>query len=81
MSDSTSPEAAAIEMAYEDQVRALFKILVSNLVDEAVSQENDQQCVDKFTAGLKIARRPRELALSWRFLRSWRTQLDKEARK
>jgi hypothetical protein len=64
MADPSSPEATAIEVAYEDEVKALFKVLVANLADEPVSHEVDQQCVDKFTAGLKLAKRARELALN-----------------
>jgi hypothetical protein len=37
MPDPSSPEATAIEVAYEDQVKALFKVLVANLVEEPVS--------------------------------------------
>jgi hypothetical protein len=64
MPDPSSPEATAIEVAYEDQVKALFKVLVANLVEEPVSHEADRQCVDKFAAGLKLAKRARELALN-----------------
>jgi len=63
MPNATSPEAAAIEAAYQDQVQALFKVLFVNLVDEPVSHQNDQQCVEKFTAGLNVAKRARDLAL------------------
>jgi hypothetical protein len=34
------------------------------LVEEPVSHEADRQCVDKFAAGLKLAKRARELALN-----------------
>jgi len=40
-----SPEATAIEVAYEAQVQALFKSLITNLGDEPVSHQTDQQCV------------------------------------
>jgi hypothetical protein len=43
MPDPSSPEAIAIEVAYEDQVKALFKVLVANLVEEPVSHEADRQ--------------------------------------
>jgi hypothetical protein len=59
-----SPEATAIEVAYEAQVQALFKSLITNLGDEPVSHQTDQQCVDKFTAGLNIAKRAKQLALN-----------------
>jgi hypothetical protein len=60
----TSPEAGAIESAYEAQVQALFKVLVTNIGDEPVSHQTDQQCLDKFTAGLNVAKRAKQLALS-----------------
>jgi hypothetical protein len=37
MPDPSSSEATAIEVAYEDQVKALFKVLVANLVEEPVT--------------------------------------------
>ena len=63
MSTPTSLEAAAIEAAYEEQVKTLFKVLTENLAIETVSHENDQQSVAKFAAGLTIARRAKDLAL------------------
>ena len=57
-----SPEAAAIEAAYQAQVQALFKVLVTNLGDEPVSHQSEQQSVDKFVRGLNIAKRARQLA-------------------
>ena len=60
----TSPEAGAIESAYEGQVQALFKVLITNIGDEPVSHQTDQQCLDKFTAGLNVAKRAKQLALS-----------------
>jgi hypothetical protein len=59
-----SPEAVAIESAYEAQVQALFKVLVTNIGDEPVSHQTDQQCLDKFIAGLSVAKRAKQLALS-----------------
>ena len=64
MPSPSSPEAGAIQDAYQAQVQALFKVLVTNIVDEPVSHETDQQCLDKFTAGLNIAKRAKQLALS-----------------
>ena len=55
---STSPEATSIEEAYE--VKALFKTLFDNLIDEP----NTEQSVAKFTAGLNTAKRARDLALN-----------------
>ena len=59
-----SPELNAIEEAYADHVRNLFKVLVTNLIDGQVSRQNDQQSLQKFTAGLSFGKRARELALS-----------------
>jgi hypothetical protein len=61
---SNSPEAAAIEAAYETHVQTLFRSLITNLGDQPVSHETDQQSVAKFTAGLSIAKRAKQLALS-----------------
>jgi hypothetical protein len=61
---SNSPEAAAIEAAYETHVQTLFRSLITNLGDQPVSHESDQQSVAKFTAGLNIAKRAKQLALS-----------------
>jgi hypothetical protein len=63
-SASNSQEAAAIEAAYQAQVQTLFKALTTNLGDQPVSHQSDQQCVDKFTAGLNIAKRAKKLALN-----------------
>ena len=57
---SDSPEATAIEEAYEDQIKAIFKTLFDNLIDEP----NTEQSVAKFTAGLNTAKRARDLALN-----------------
>ena len=61
---SNSPEAAAIEAAYRAHVEVLFKSLVTNLGDQVVSHQSDQQSLDKFKAGLNIAKRAKQLALS-----------------
>ena len=61
---SNSPEAAAIEAAYQAHVELLFKSLVTNLGDQVVSHQSDQQSLDKFKAGLNIAKRAKRLALS-----------------
>src|SRR6516164_613831 len=60
---SNSPEAAAIEAAYQAHVELLFKSLVTNLGDQVVSHQSDQQSLDKFKAGLNIAKRAKRLAL------------------
>jgi len=56
---NSSPEANAIEQAYEDEIRALFRTLFINLIDEPA----EQQSVAKFTAGLNAAKCARDLAL------------------
>src|SRR5207245_10126368 len=61
---STSPETAAIEAAYRAHVELLFKSLVTNLGDQVVSHQSDQQSLDKFKAGLNIAKRAKRLALN-----------------
>jgi hypothetical protein len=45
-------------------VELLFKSLVTNLGDQVVSHQSDQQSLDKFKAGLNIAKRAKRLALS-----------------
>jgi hypothetical protein len=60
----TSPEADAIEAAYQAHVQTLFRSLITNLGDQVVSHQSDQQSVDKFKAGLNIAKRARQLALN-----------------
>ena len=61
---SNSPETAAIEAAYRTQVELLFKSLITNLGDQVVSHQSDQQSLDKFKVGLNIAKRAKQLALS-----------------
>jgi len=61
---STSPETAAIEAAYRAHVELLFKSLITNLGDQVVSHQSDQQSLDKFKVGLNIAKRAKQLALN-----------------
>lgn len=61
---SNSPEADAVEAAYRAHVELLFKSLITNLGDQVVSHQSDQQSLDKFKAGLNIAKRAKRLALS-----------------
>jgi hypothetical protein len=61
---NANPEATAVEAAYGVHVQTLFKTLIANLVDEPVSGQTDRQSLDRFIAGLKIARRAKQLALS-----------------
>jgi hypothetical protein len=60
---SASPEVAAIEAAYATQLQLLFSRLVTNIGDEPTTHDTDQQCLDRFSKGLGIARRARQLAL------------------
>ena len=59
---TSGADAAAIEDAYQAQVQTLFKVLVMNITEEHVSGQTDQQCLDKFKAGLNIAQRAKQLA-------------------
>ena len=61
---SNSQETAAIEAAYRAQVELLFKSLITNLGDQVVSHQSDQQSLDKFKVGLNIAKRAKQLALN-----------------
>ena len=63
-SSGDDSETSAIEAAYQEQIHALFKVLVNNLIDEPISHQTDQQSLAKFTAGLNVAKRARQLALS-----------------
>jgi hypothetical protein len=58
---SSGSEASAIEEAYADEVKGLFKILFTNLIDAPAA---DQQSAARFAAGLNRAKRARELALA-----------------
>jgi hypothetical protein len=58
-----SAEAAAIQEAYQDQVKTSFKELFLSLVAEPVTHGTDQQAVEKFTTGIKLAKRAKDLAL------------------
>ena len=57
-------EASAVDIAFEDHVQFLFKTLVTNLGDAAVTHKTDQQCLDIFTTGLNRARKAKEMALT-----------------
>jgi hypothetical protein len=59
-------EADLIEAAYEDQVKVLFKTLFTGLEDGGSNPSSgvEQQCLQHFNLGLRLARRARELALS-----------------
>jgi hypothetical protein len=63
---SPNSEADLIEAAYEDQVKFLYLTLFRGLEDGGSDPTPDveQQCVQRFTLGLRLARRARELALS-----------------
>ena len=59
-------EADLIEAAYGDQVRVLFQNLFAGLEDVGSNPSSgvEQQCLQHFNLGLRLARRARELALS-----------------
>ena len=61
-----SSEADLIDSAYEDEIKLLYKNLLGGLsADGGQSSPGDeQQCLQRFKAGLTLARRARELALS-----------------
>jgi hypothetical protein len=61
--ENGGPEAQAIDAAYADHLMLLFKVLTTNLADKGTSHQSEQQCVDKFKAGLELAKRARQLAL------------------
>ena len=61
---SNSQETAAIEAAYQAHVQTLFRSLITNLGDQVVSHQSDQQSLDKFRVGLNIAKRAKQLALN-----------------
>ena len=54
-------ETSAIHAAYQEQIKALFKVLVNNIIDEPISHQTDQQSLAKFTTGLNVAKRARQL--------------------
>jgi len=60
-SSKPSPEATAIEAAYQSQVQTLFKFLITNLGDQPVSHQTDQECLDQFIRGLDVAKRAKQL--------------------
>jgi hypothetical protein len=60
---TATTESSAIEDAYGDQVKTLYKVLVSNLIDSSASSEGEKKSLDRFSAGLRMARKARELAL------------------
>jgi hypothetical protein len=61
---SRGPEASAIEAAYGDEIKVLFRALKDSLIGEPHSHETDQQALGRFKEGLNVAKRARQLALS-----------------
>ena len=61
---SGGSEVDTIDAAYADHLRVLFRVLIDNLSEERATHDTDQDALDRFSAGLKIARRARELARS-----------------
>jgi hypothetical protein len=58
---TSSAEASAIGEAYAEQIRGLFRVLFTNLIDTPGS---DRESAAKFSTGLNLAKRARDLALS-----------------
>lgn len=58
---SPNPEASAIEDAYAEQLKKLYSVFVSNLVDAGAGGE--QKSIERFTAGVNVSRRAKDLAL------------------
>jgi hypothetical protein len=60
------PVADAIDVAFEDEIRLLFRNLVDCLADNvgAPTAGAEQKCLQHFAAGLNLARRAKELALT-----------------
>ena len=61
VSPKPSSEATAVEAAYESQVQTLFKFLITNLGDQPVSHQTDEECLEEFIKGLNVAKRARQL--------------------
>ena len=61
---SSSHEVDAIEGAFADQIKQLYKVLVANLVDSGSGAGAEQKSVERFLAGMKVSKRARELALA-----------------
>jgi hypothetical protein len=63
--DQSNPtgDQETIREAYDERLRAMFIPLCVNLGDAPVTSQTEAQCVERFTKGLKAARRARELAL------------------
>jgi len=59
----TSVEARAVEAAYEAQVQALFKQLVTGLSDLGGTPQAEKESLKRFAIGLGHAKRARDLAL------------------
>ena len=59
-------EADISEAAYQDQVKILYTSLFRGLEDGGsdLASDLEQQCLQHFALGLRLARRARELALS-----------------
>jgi hypothetical protein len=66
MMANPDPVADAIDVAFEDEIRLLFRNLVDCLADNvgATTAGGEQKCLQHFIAGLNLARRAKELALT-----------------
>jgi hypothetical protein len=63
MPEAPAPEAALIEEAYEDRVKAIFDQFFTNLSGRTPGPQNDKQCLAMFTTGIKLAKHAGDLAL------------------
>jgi hypothetical protein len=52
-------DVEAIEGAYQDQIKALFKVLLTAVI----THEPDAQSLERFQTGLDMARRAKQMAL------------------
>ena len=62
MPNTAKSDADCIESAYEDDVGAIFKMLVQNLAGEP-DNSHDQEHLAQFTKGLGVLKRAKALAL------------------
>jgi len=60
------PVADAVDIAFEEEIRLLFRNLVDCLADNAGAPTpgGEQKCLQRFAAGLSLVRRAKELTLT-----------------
>ncbi len=64
MAGPSTLETDAIAAAYTDEVKNLYHALFVNMASVDSSDANDQKNVERFTTGLSLAKRARDLALN-----------------